>query len=357
MQLTINKTTIENAIKQILPFVEKKDQTNVTSCIKLNLKDNILTLDATDYIMGARLTITNLSNTKDGICLIKGDMLLKAITRLRNDDIKLEVVDNNLIIKQGRSRAKLEITQDDFPALNLSDNMQKLDVNINDLRSGFLSVLPAVDTNNPKVELSGAYLNISDKKLDIASTDTKRLFVKSYDTDILDDIEIIVPKNGIVEILKVLDDNSEIFIDDVNIMLQNDNLMMFSKLINGKYPAYERVIPLEFKYILELNKSDLISAIKFVTAIEQNITLDISKKEIKITSLDDHNPIETYIENVKLPIKEDIKIKLNSNYLLDFLGSIDTDNFELCINEIKMPFVARSNGLICVVMPLMENER
>ena len=99
MKFTIAKSMIENAVSSLQPFLEKKDASAITSHIYLEIINGKLILKATDYEIGLETQITELTDTSEGKATVNGSNLLGIIKRLKNSEIIIEAIDNNLIIK------------------------------------------------------------------------------------------------------------------------------------------------------------------------------------------------------------------------------------------------------------------
>ncbi|MBD3831630.1 MAG: DNA polymerase III subunit beta, partial [Arcobacter sp.] len=168
-----------------------------------------------------------------------------------------------------------------------------------------------------------------------------------------EELAIIVPKKAILEIQKLFLDKISIFYDSVNLIIINDNYYFYSKLINGKYPDYARIIPSSIKHNLKLPKKDMAEAIKMMSTISQDIKLTINSNNIIFYALSSDN-LEAKTElDINSGISERFEISFNSRYILDFLYQIDDDIFEMNLNESNLPFVVKSNQFMTIIMPII----
>ena len=355
MNFTVEKSILEKLVKDLIPFTDKRDESNISSCINIKVKDFDLVLNATDYEMGMTKTVNNIINPMDGECNIVAAKLLSAITRLKNGEIIITVDNDILTIKQKRSKINIELFDDEFPPNTIDiDKMTNIDLDINDINNSFNSVLSGVDGNNPKFELNGVLLDINNKNINTVSTDTRCLIVDKKNTIIDNDISIIIPKKAVLEIQKIMNVDCKIYIDDIHIVIDSGNVSMRSKLINGKFPDYNRVIPKKFNHIFVLNKDELVESVKVVTGFDTIINITFNKDNILIESGDNKNKSETYIENVNLDIDDEIKVRIDSKFLLNFLNVID-DDFEFCFNDKNLPISLKKHTLENIIMPVMSD--
>ncbi len=353
MKFTINKNIIENIISSMQPFLEKKDASAITSHIYFEVSSNSLILRSTDYEMGLEAVIEDITNFDDGKSTVNGSNLLNIIRRLKDDSIIFEVINNDLSIKQGRSNFKLPMyNADEYPSFPSLENLENLDINIINLINSIKKITPAIDNSNPKFELNGALLDIKSNKINFVSTDTRRLAVSYLQNLSNKEMQIIIPKKAIIEIQKIFFDDATISYDETSLVLSNKNIKFFTKLINGKFPDYERIIPTNLKHTFILSKSLLVDSIKLVTSLKPNIKITFSQNNILFESVDEDSEAQTLID-VNLDIDETFYIAVNSKYLLDFLSTSTNENITVGFNESNLPFYLEDDKFITIIMPII----
>ena len=352
MKFTISKNIIENIVSSMQPFLNKKDSSSITSHIYLEVNTNLI-IKSTDYEMGCEAVVTDIKDIIEGKATVNGGNLLNIIRRLKDDDIDFEVIDNNLSIKQKRSSFKLPMYDaNEYPSFPQLENLNPLDINTINLINSIKKITPAIDNNNPKFELNGALIDIKSQKINFVATDTRRLAIAYLENMSNNETQIIIPKKAIIEIQKLFLDESNIRYDDTNLVVSNNNYTFFTKLINGKFPDYERIIPNNLKYSFPLSKSLLIEAIKLVTSIESKIKITFNPQNIVFESLDDDSESKTMID-VDLNIDESFYIAVNSKYILDFLSSTNSEKITIGYNESNLPFYLEDGNFITIVMPIV----
>ncbi|MFZ9658970.1 MAG: DNA polymerase III subunit beta [Arcobacteraceae bacterium] len=353
MKFSTNKGKFETIIASMQPFLEKKDLSAITSHIYLEVSNDILTIKSTDYEMGLLANIEEIQSIEEGKATVNGSNLLNIIRRLKNEDINFEVIDNNLQIKQNKTSFKLPMYDaNEYPEFPNMDKLHKVDINILNFIAGIKNITPAIDNNNPKFELNGALIDIKEDKINFVSTDTRRLAVSKIENINNKPNQMLVPKKAIIEIQKLFFDDCEIKYDDVNLVVKNKNYFFFTKLINGKFPDYARILPNNLKINVKLNKNLFIDAIKLITSLKPNIKLTFKPNGIIFESLDEDNEAKTQIEE-KLDIPEAFHFAVNSKYLLDFLSTSNHEKFEIGFNETKLPFALKDNNFTTIIMPVI----
>ena len=349
MHIKIQKPIFESIVNQVVPFTEKKDNTQITSHV-LIIADEDLTLKATDKEIGIKIK-TEAQILQKGKVTINAKKLNDIIKALQNKEIEIKTEDEYIIIHQDTSIYKLStFNADEFPEFPNPDDLNELEINNEEFIDSIKKIFPVIDNNNPKYELNGALFDIQKDKTNFVSTDTRRLAVY-YSNAKGKETKIIVPKRSISEIKRIFNDDMKIYYDDVYLILKNENILFFTKLINGKYPSYEKIIPQNFKYKLNLPKNEFISHLKQISIISNEVKITIKKDKIIFESFSD----ETIQAKTSFTMHTDIDefvFAVNSRYLIDFLNNISSENFELCLNEPNIPFELRDNNFITIVMPL-----
>lgn len=353
MKFVITKSIIENVISAMQPFLEKKDASSITSHIYLEVLNSKLILKATDYEIGLESSIEDLNETQEGKATVNGQNLLNIIKRLKESEIIFEALDNSLLIKQNKSNFKLPMYDaNEYPSFPKNENLTLLNINTLNLINSIKKITPAIDNNNPKFELNGALIDIKSDKINFVSTDTRRLAV-SYLQNMSNEVnQLIIPKKAIIEIQKLFLDEIKIAYDNTNLVISNSKTKFFTKLINGKFPDYERIIPNSLKYNLNLPKSMLVESIKLVTSLFSNIKITFTPNSIIFESLDEESESKTQID-IDLNIQNDFYLAVNAKYLLDFLSMSNNENITIGFNESNLPFYLEDEKFFTIVMPIV----
>ena len=354
MIITISKSVIENMLIHASPFLEKKDTSQITSHVYLNASNASLTLKATDYEIGFLVTTTNLTINKDGSITANGKKFLDIVKILKDGDINLEVKKDTLHITQGHSNFKLPtFSYNEFPEFPSYEGKPRISIDSHTLIESLKKITPAIDTNNPKFELNGALIDIQKDFINFASTDTRRLAIVNVKNNSEQELSIIIPKKAIIEIQKLFFDNIELYYDQTNLIIHSEQYTFFTKLINGKFPEYSRIIPREITTSLLLPKAIMIDSIKQITTISTDLKITFLNDVITFESLSDDN-IEAKTEiGHTTGFSQAFSIAINSRYLLDFLNSINSSDFTIGLNEGNLPFVLSDENFKTVVMPIV----
>ncbi len=353
MEISVQKGVIENILSNLQPFLEKKDASQITSHVLINAEDEKLELRATDYEIGLSAVTKEFTKKESGKVTVNGKKFLDIVRRLSDVEMIIRVDNDNLIIKQGKTNFKLPtFNADEFPIFPDYENNPKIDISSIKLIQSMKKIVPAIDNNNPKPELNGALIDIKEYALNFAATDTRRLSIVKFDNPSVNRLSLIIPKKAIIEIQKLFFDEIALYYNEQNMIIKSENYLFFTKLINGKYPDYERIVPKELRYNLILPKDKIIEAIKVVTSIANDIKITFMQTSIIFEGLSEENSeSKTEFEfNANL---NGFVVAVSSKYILDFLAQIDTTDFMMGLNEPNLPFLLKSENFLTIIMPIV----
>jgi len=353
MKITVQKSIIENILVNAQAFLEKKDTSQITSHIYMDVFDSVLTLKATDYEIGLLIKTDKMVIEKNGAVTANGKKFLDIVRILKDGEINLESKNDMLYISQAHSNFKLPtFSFNEFPEFPSYEGKDRISINSHSLIDSLKKITPAIDTNNPKFELNGACIDIKQDSINFASTDTRRLAVVNIVNNSTQELSLIIPKKAIIEIQKLFINQLNIYYDKTTIIIQNQNYYFFSRLINSKYPNYERIIPKDIKYILKIPKQEMLNSIRMVNTVSEEIKITFTRKSIIFNSLSADNTdaktelfMDTELDNFELNV--------NSRFFLDFISLVNDNEFEILLNKPSLPFILKDKQFITVIMPII----
>ena len=355
MHIRINKTVLENILIHAQPFLEKKDSSQITSHLYLEATiDNVLTVKASDFEIGIVIESNRIQTSEPGIATANGKKILDIIRILNDSDIDLQAKNGMLDIQQGHSEFQLPMYDASaYPPFPQIEGKPEIDLKAQNLISALKKITPAADTNNPKFELNGALLDIQTDTINFVATDTRRLALVNKKESHGEPLSLILPKKAIIEIQKLFSNDITIYYDETYLLIVSDQYHFFTKLINGKFPDYNRIIPPHMAHTLLLPKNDFVGAVKMIGTVSNDLKVTVEKERILFESLsDENNKASTEIpfaSNIDSPFV----LAVNSRYILDFLGQTEQSEFTLGLNEPNMPFMLEEGDFKTIVMPIV----
>jgi len=354
MKVRVPKQIIETLLINLQPFLEKKDASQITSHIFFATDGDRCILKATDSEIGLQIQTDQIMIDHQGTFTVNGKKFLDVIRILKDDEITLELFDASLLVKQQHSKFKLPTFDPAaYPSFPSIDEKPQITLDSLSLIQNLKKISPAIDTNNPKFELNGALINIKHDSTDLVGTDTRRLAIASIPGNNSEELSLIVPKKAILEIQKLFLDQIDIYYDETNLIITNENYFFYTRLINGKFPDYQRIIPASVKHSITLPKKEMIDSIKMITTISQEIKMTLLSDAIIFNSLSaDNVEAKTEIE-IATGLNEKYELSFNSRYILDFISQIDKHEFTLEFNEPSLPFIVKDENFITIIMPIV----
>ena len=354
MKIRASKQIIESILINLQPFLEKKDASQITSHILFQTQNGKCIIKATDSEIGLQIVTDNIAIEAEGSFTAHGKKLLDIVRILKDDEITLEILDNVLIIKQKHSKFKLPtFDANTYPGFPSIEDKPQISLDSLALIQNLKKISPAIDTNNPKFELNGALINISHNATDLVGTDTRRLAIATIPGNNTEELSLIVPKKAILEIQKLFLDQIDIHFDETNLIISNENYFFYTRLINGKFPDYQRIIPSSTKHQIKLPKKEMIDAIKMITTISQEIKMTLLNDTIIFNSLSaDNVEAKTELELVT-GLNNKFELSFNSKYILDFISQTNKNEFTIEFNEPSLPFIVKDDNFITIIMPIV----
>ena len=249
----------------------------------------------------------------------------------------------------------------DFPIIPKIKTKSLASIPTKLLRNSLLTVLDSVAVSETRPELSGVLVDLSNDKVVFAATDSFRLTEKRVDFKNTQKQTMILPRNTVVELIRICSDiegELDFNINDNQISFSNDDFEIVSRIVDGNYPDYKKVIPDKFISRVLVKKEELEKTIRLAGLFSTNISdIKISCLENKVVILaknSDKGEIETSIDaSLK---NEAFDVSLNFHYLLDGLKIIETDKVIIEFTGQGSPLVLRSNDdkkdLVYLIMPL-----
>lgn len=365
MKIIINKSLIESIISNFQPFLEKRDNSQVTSHILIETKNNEIIFKATDYEMGIITRIKNENIQDEEKITVNGKELLNILKNLKDDKIIITNNNDKLEIKQEKTKITLpSFIGSNFPEFPKNYENSKINIDSANIINSLKKIFPVIEPNNSKIEIRNALIDIKEYKFNFVATDTKRLEVISFNNPSVEKISFMFPRKAIIEIQKFFNEKANIYFSENNIIIENEEYTFFTRIPNGNFLDYERVIPkdTQLKYKIQINKEKMIESLKIINSISKKVKIVFSKETITFESVSEgDSQAVTEIEIDKELNKdfinsneENIEICVLSQHILEYIKNIDTINFEFGINENKnSACLLKSDNFILVVIPTL----
>jgi len=364
MKFEILRESILKPLQMVSGVVEKKQTLPILSNILLDLKDDQLTVTATDLEMEVIAT-TQLESKDSGSITVPVKKLLDTCKTLEEGStLSFSIDSEKALVKSQKTRFRLTtLPAKDFPVIDTKTLLFDFRMPQNQLKKLIDKTSFAMAFQDVRYYLNGLLLEITAAGIRSVATDGHRLAVSNYiqDIDIKEEKSIIIPRKAILEISRLLEDSDEeleISIGENFIRLSIDGLIFTSKLVDGQYPNYQTVIPKSSENIVLADKN-LLKQCLIRTSILSNekyrgIKLDISTDLLKASA---NNPEQEEAEDeIAIGYEgERLEMGFNVNYLLDAITALDTEIVSLGINDSNGSTLVKAQDndeCLYVVMPM-----
>ena len=366
MDFYITKEEMVSSLNSTLGVVEKRQTLPILANVLIEVDESTLRLTATD-LESEISTISTVSNFKSGGKTTAPAKKLSELCRLfkDGDEIHFYLDGDNLKIETSSGKYNLStLPSEDFPIFEKEAGGDSINISASNLKDLIYKTSFAMGNQDWRHYLNGLFISVDDTLITSVATDAHRLALStaSINEGVSNQVTGIVPRKSINEIGKIVSDSNE------NITLQltpnsiNVNLSgttFSSKLIEGKFPDYEQVIPSGESSTLSINKKELSESLSRVSVLSsekfRGVRIITSENLVNISA---NNPDkEQAEESIKCSYSgENIDIAFNVNYIQEILSSMDGENVDLhFFGSDKSCLITKpgSDDFKYVVMPLL----
>ncbi|MBL8639683.1 MAG: DNA polymerase III subunit beta [Alphaproteobacteria bacterium] len=371
MKFTIDRVALLRALAHVQSVVERRSTIPVLSNVKMKAENGTLILSTTDMDIEMTEAIA-VDVEKNGECTAPAFTLYDIIRKLPDSSkvtIDLDPTEKSITVRSGRSDFRLScLPVSDFPQFGGTDYPISFGIRAADLRALIDRTKFAMSTEETRYYLNGIYLHSTQNEgLDVlraVSTDGHRLarFEMPLPEGAKDMPGIIIPRKMVVELGKLLEeaaDEIKISLSPNKISVAFDHIILTSKLIDGTFPDYARVIPQGNDKIIEVDPKLFSSAIDRVSTISDGksravkITLNGKIMTLSATSADAGSAKEEIEVRSEMP---NFEVGFNARYLLDITSQVDSEGgCRLSLSDPSAPTIIEDTSdpsALYVLMPL-----
>lgn len=401
MKIKILKQQLETALKICEKYTEKKDASSITShfLFTANADENTLVISATDYDIGLIHTIRGVNVLVSGSVTASAKKALNIVSKLDNDkDVILEHIGDNCVITQDDFNFNLEsfVIDDFFDFIERITDVKTINVDSDEFFKQLKLIEHAIDQNNPKASLNGAYVAIKSDKIELVGTDNLRLaisrienvnndvndiksiFVDSKkqrdDENIKDDAQVeakvgfVIPKKAIALMQNLFTDRVQLSIINTSychnihfLVVNSQNSTFFVRLIDDEFVEYEKVIPQEFCKTLNFSVKNFQKYLKKIAIMADKAFIGFKTDNKLIfgsqSILEETDGVSAVLDkNLEMP--KDFVLSVRIKHITDFLNQVEENNFDLKLPEKeKCAFMLVSEKINLVLLNRVFNDK
>jgi len=353
----VEKARGENSNLPILKNILIESEKNNTKLTSTNLEIAITTIVPSKILNEGRITIP-------------ADIINNLINNIPSERLNLEVKNNEFTITTDNYKANIQgMSADEFPLIPKLKNQEKyIELKGEVLKEALEQTISSAQTSDIRPELNSILFNFSLDALKVVTTDAARLSEKTIPQNQLnsnqdEEFKFLLPLKAGFELMKIIKDSDaiKIFNDPNQVLFRSERFEFISRLIDGNFPDYKSIIPTTFDSESELDREELMNALKLTGVFgskvnEVNLKTTENKKGLIISSSDQVMGDNAYTLSVKTK-GEPVDINFNWRFLMDGLKNLRSNEVFMGINENNKPTLIKANNnsaFIYVLMPILK---
>jgi len=383
MKFTCSQESLIHGIQIVQKGISNKIGLPIYNGILFEVsKDNKVHLFATDLEIGIDCYIPA-QVIEGGAVVIPNRIISELIRKFPEGNIEVESKENNITtIKENNSVYKiLGFSADEFSNFPEIEIKSKIKLSQKILKDTIQKTIFSASRDENRSFLNGALFKIINNEIEVVTTDSHRLSLKTIpvpkiDENIIQEGEVIIPYRTLSELYKLLTDEKEVFVEinvgekQIVFVLfpngQKNSIRIYSRLIEGQFPNYHQIIPKSFKTEIKINTDEFRNKMERISLFVRE---DLNTVKLKIENKEDvsEKKCEILIKALSQNIGEahetiicfkkgkDIIITFNSKYILDVLKIIKTKNIEIKFNDPLNPVIIhpeKDKNYLYILMPV-----
>ena len=369
MHITFPKANLQKAINVLQKVSQNKTSSNLPGAIYMTTKNGQVELQGNDFELGIRLTIDG--DIKEPGTLVVGSRYFQELIRkLPGDTIELYKPEdgNSLTITSGSSEFNLvTLHPDDFSLVEQIHDQDHVNIDSFAMKELIDLTNYAAATDEDRPVFTGDLLEIKENEVTMVATDTHRMAVKkiTIDEPATTPMRAIIPTKTLAEVSRLLPTDNPAMINIIwnrtQIVFNFESIYIISRLIEGTYPEYEKVIPSQFDSSAVIDRREFAGAVDRVSLLAKDISYNVIRydwAESNVTLSTQNTEIGMAKEDVAVEFKgTPFTISFNGRYISDILRHSTGDNIHLFLKQ-NGPVVIRQDNnpnYTYVVTPVRTN--
>ncbi len=361
MKLQVTQENLNRALNSVSRIANSRSTLPILSNVLFKTIDNRLSIAATNL----DIAITHYIGSKvkeEGTITLPARLLQDFVSSLPSGVIDIELEETKLHIKTDQYNSTINGTSaEEYPVMPAINDGTTWNLQAQEFKKALQQVVFAASSDETRPVLTGIYLHSDGSKLFMAATDSYRLAEKNLTTS-KHELSLLIPANALTEILRLITDSDEEIIvtnDEQQVQFRIGDIELVTRLIEGKYPDYQKLIPQHFDSSAEVKRSEFTNIAKvsslFARENAGSITLKLDQDAQTISIHSIASQLGENTASAPAKVSGSGEITLNSRYLLDALNAVGGDEVEFSFNGKLEPSVLRAvqnKDYTHIIMPL-----
>ncbi len=361
MKVQCSKDAFLNGIQQVQNIVAAKTTLPILSNVLIEAQKESLTLTTTDLEVGMRCRVSA-KVAQEGTTTVPARRLSNIVRELPDKAIHWETLDSNVsTIRCGSSFFKIMgISRDEFPKLPQFGEKVSFKIEQKVFKDILKKTSYAISYDETRYVLNGLYISVASGKIVAVATDGKRLALMEKTLEIPENLnlEAVIPNKAITELSRILADEGKVTIGISKNMIsfELDESLLVSRLIDGKFPSYQQVIPQKKGERTMLNREELLQAVRRVAQLtsERSNSIKLAFSNGKLVISANSPEIGEAREELEVGYKgNDVQIAFNPAYIMDVLKNLEDQNVFFEVTDSTSPGIVKTDyDFVYVIMPM-----
>lgn len=363
MHVQVKRDELLKPLNHVAGVVERRQSLPILSYLLLKADAHEISMTGTD--LEVEITVNGKASGTEGEIMLPARKLLDICRALPPEsELDIRKDGNKAVVKAGRSRfTLLTLPVADFPTLQAAGAEVSVTVPQAALRSLLEQTQFCMAQQDVRYYLNGVLIEVGEGRIRAVATDGHRMAMADYELGAAarGDKQVIIPRKGVHELVRILEDTDapvELEIGSNHIRVRTPDITFISKLVDGRYPDYEKVIPAKQTKALEIEREVIKEALGRVAILSnekyRGVRLVLGTNSLRISA---HNPEqEEAQEEVPIEYKgEALEIGFNVTYLLESLNAVRSETVIIELNDPNSSCILRGAGHktpLYVVMPM-----
>jgi DNA polymerase-3 subunit beta len=364
MEVSLTQEKLARALAIASRVATNKANLPVLNNVLLRVDKNQIVVAATNLEVAATTSI-GAKITQPGSITVPAKIISEFVSNLPNNTIELQTKGSSLTIKSGGYSSTLNgIDADEFPELPTIEEKTSVHYSLStqDFKQAITQTIFTCSSDVTRPVLTGVYWHSHDGWLYLVGTDGYRLAERRL-VETKSELAAIVPTSTLHEVLRALGDTHEeidILFDEAQVRFRIGEVEITSRLIDGKYPDYRKLLPEDREPVATVKTTDLVRTTKIASLFAResggSITLSTDKEQQKVSIESVASDVGENTSQIDAVISTDGKVSLNSRYLAEVLSVIDADELTVSFSGKLAPIVLAStdknSDYTHIIMPL-----
>ncbi len=362
MKFTLKRSEVLNEINIVKNIINKKSMKPILQNMLVDVSDDGLRIEGSDLEVGIRYKLPVYNLEEDGKTTIPADKLTSILSESPEEEVAFVIEEGNAYISSGSTNFTVSVMDaDNYPKFPQIEKEESFEIDFDKLNQMISKTIIGTAKDSARYVFRGILFEKKGDILNLVATDSHILAkaTSKIENNTDGEIRVVVPRKILEELMKInYSGNVKISYSKQNIKFELDDVELVSRLIDAKYPKYEKVIPTINDKTAVIKKENLLDTFRRISAFIKSdtgrVSFFFSKNQLKmIAKLEELGKAE---DKFKINYDEnEIRLDLNYKYLKDILKTVSKDSIKLDIYDEESAIVAKTeqeDNYFWVIMPL-----